>query len=425
VRARELTAAQAKEPGGGSSLEAGALVLADRGACCIDEFDKMTSQHAALLEAMEQQSISVAKASLTTAAAPAVRRLTPRATQAGVVCTVCARTVVLAAANPKAGHFRRDKSLLENLSLPGPLLSRFDVVFVMLDRPDERRDELLARNVVAMHSGGGPPKRARRLLAGAAAASSRPGPDDRPFRERIADAVAAHAAAHEPLPPALLRKYVAYCRHYSHPVLSLQACKLIQAFYLELRQRGQRADSVPITTRWVALARRADPAALTPAADRQLEAMVRLAQARARSELRSVVTESDARDVVSLMQESLMDALTDDAGKVDLSRAGGLSQSKVLKLFCEHLKKAVERRLDAFFRTEELEQEARNAGLLAQIGPDFAGFMERLCDHCFVLKKPGGYAVSKTVHGMSLASAAVSSQASRRSAGGGSASQRF
>ncbi|KAG6458718.1 hypothetical protein O3G_MSEX011010 [Manduca sexta] len=112
-----LTVALGREAGGDFALEAGALVLADKGVCCIDELDKMTAYHSSLLEAMEQRRVSVAKG--------------------GVVCSLAARATVLAAANPAAGSYNRAKTVAENLKLNSALLSRFDLVFILLDKPDE------------------------------------------------------------------------------------------------------------------------------------------------------------------------------------------------------------------------------------------------------------------------------------------------
>ncbi|CAH1977529.1 unnamed protein product [Acanthoscelides obtectus] len=113
------------------AMEAGALMLADQGCCCIDEFDKMPSQHACLLEAMEQQSISVAKA--------------------GIVCNLPTRASILAAANPAGGHYNKAKTIAENLKISSPMLSRFDLIFILLDQPNEQMDLLLSKHVLGLH----------------------------------------------------------------------------------------------------------------------------------------------------------------------------------------------------------------------------------------------------------------------------------
>ncbi|XP_071080734.1 DNA helicase MCM8-like [Haliotis cracherodii] len=343
-----LTVTLSKDGGSGDyALEAGALVLADQGCCCIDEFDKMTNQHQALLEAMEQQSISIAKA--------------------GIVCSLPARTSIIAAANPVGGHYNKAKTVSENLKMGSALLSRFDLVFILLDKPDEEMDNMLSEHVMALHAGkksdflGVTVRRTQDDLD----SSRLQWEADKPLSERLK---IPKLDAFDPIPYQLLRKYIGYARKYVHTTIGPEAARVLQNFYLDLRKKHQTQDSTPITTR-------------------QLESLIRLTEARARLELREVATSQDAEEVVEIMKFSMVDVYSDQFGWLDFKRSqhgSGMSGRSQPKRFVAALQKVAEQTYNSIFTVQQMRQIAKDLGLHVA---DFEGFVASLNNQGFLLKK--------------------------------------
>ena len=245
-----LTAAVIHDADSGAmTLEAGALVLADQGIACIDEFDKMDpTDRTAIHEAMEQHTVSIAKA--------------------GIVATLNARTSILAAANPTLGRYESSLSVQDNIRLPFTILSRFDLIWIMVDTIEATRDRELAKFILNMHQ----MKRAK------------------------------DAPSIPPVSQEFLKKYIGYANRYVIPQLTVEAAEVIENFYVDLRKSAEGGAAVPITAR-------------------QLESLVRLSEARARMALQPKVSKEDAQAAVRLMEDSLrMVALDRVTGKIDIDK---------------------------------------------------------------------------------------------------------
>eukprot|EP00984_Skeletonema_dohrnii_P019947 scaffold9638_cov112-Skeletonema_dohrnii-CCMP3373.AAC.1 len=294
---RGLTVSLTKEPGGDMGIEAGALVLADRGVCCLDELDKMPKSHQdGLLEAMEQQQVSIAKA--------------------GVVASLPSRCSVIAAANPKSGHYNMSKSVAENLSMNGPLLSRFDLVFILRDEADSDRDRMISGSIMGRVRKGESQRdnhQAKPLDGRMASANLVPMQHRLPWVNNFQK---------QPLPQQQVKDYIAYAREYCRPKMTDAAAEVLSDYFMTLRHPGSnesKKDNVPITTR-------------------QLEALIRLSQARAKACLRPYVLKEDAEDVVELMIESVKQVHMDESGRVDKARGGAGGKSKQRKAFLQAMR---------------------------------------------------------------------------------------
>jgi DNA replication licensing factor MCM2 len=242
------------------TLEGGALVLADRGICMIDEFDKMNEQdRTSIHEAMEQQSISISKA--------------------GIVTRLQARCSVIAAANPVRGRYDGSLTFLDNVDLTDPILSRFDILCVVRDLVDPSKDERVARWVCDNHIRSHPDKDEKDEED-----KENENKEDEKMEE---DKVEEIDERPETLSTEDFRKYIAFAKANCKPKLHNIDRRKISAFYADLRQKSMTGGGIPIAVR-------------------HIESVLRMSEANARLHLRDNVCDEDVDIAIRTLLQSFI-----------------------------------------------------------------------------------------------------------------------
>lgn len=304
-----ITAAAVRDSDFGGSdkwtIQAGALVLADKGIACIDELDKMSpNDRSALHEALEQQTVSINKA--------------------GINTTLKSRCSVVAAANPDEGRFDPYKTVSEQIDLEPPLVSRFDLIFIFRDTPDTDEDSKIASHILDTNQSG------EQNANDTVRQTTNTEKTDAQLRnndttdvtetqdsssedtvEEFLDIDLESTTQQEPQPNSsetrneehidstFFRKYIAYARQNVQPIMTEEAKQEIQEFYVTIREDGADDGRISITAR-------------------KLESIVRLSEASARIRLSDTVTKQDTTQAIEILKASLRESGTDpETGELD------------------------------------------------------------------------------------------------------------
>mmetsp|Transcript_23840 Transcript_23840/g.55291 ORF Transcript_23840/g.55291 Transcript_23840/m.55291 type:complete len:726 (-) Transcript_23840:550-2727(-) len=258
-------------------LEGGAMVIADGGVVCIDEFDKMREQdRVAIHEAMEQQTISIAKAGITT--------------------VLNSRTAVLAAANPTFGRYDDAKNAAEQVDFQTTILSRFDMIFILKDQFNAEKDAKLAQHIINVHTQGG-------------------------------GAVEAEAREDE-IDVRTLKRYIAFARKTCHPRLDESGTEVLQNYYVSMRQDLHEADEEGEAN--------GKPGRAVPITVRQLEALIRIAESFAKMRLSEVATEQDVNNAIELFTVSTLEAAKQ--GDIQLEGGAGTAEHTAAQMISKRLR---------------------------------------------------------------------------------------
>ena len=300
----------------GWSLEAGAMVLANKGLLAIDEFDKMDEDDRSIMhEAMEQQTVTISKAT--------------------VQATLRAQTSVLSAANPKYGRFDPTQPIAKQVNLVPSLLSRFDCIFIMRDIPSKERDTAIAIHVLKEHQ---------------------------------------QNAKHDVIDKDLLKKYISYAKQKYHPILTDEAVKEMMEFYVGLRSQAYDDNSA---------------VKAIPIGARQLEALVRLAEAHAKIRLSMEVQKVDALASIGLVKSYLLEVgFDEETQKFDVDKLSGNSASKRSKIIVvREIIESLENKFGKLIPIAEIEK-----ALDGQVsGTDFEEAIEKLVKSGDLFKPKRGF----------------------------------